>query len=323
MPKFKPQYKRMLFIDMKVREGGYPNCSTLSDEWEVSSKTIQRDIDYMKYELNAPIEYDPKRHGYYYTEESYRMPAITISESDLFSVCIAERALKQFEHTPLYSKLVNVFNRIEDSLPSSTTVNPAWIDDRIFFFSEPSTMIDTTIWETVANAIRENRRLSISHSSPSGSEETTRTLDPYHLVNFKGEWYLSCYCHLREAIRTFALSRISSANIMNETFTMPASFGREQMFGDPFGIIWNAETHLVKIRFSKKTAPYIEERTWHPGQKVSSRTDGSVILEFETNHLNEVKDWVLSWGPGAEVLKPKLLIERVKKDLYDTLSLYS
>ena len=53
MPKFTPQYRRLLFIDRKFREGDYPNCTTLAEEREVSVKTIQRDIDYLKYELSA------------------------------------------------------------------------------------------------------------------------------------------------------------------------------------------------------------------------------------------------------------------------------
>ena len=56
MPKFKPQYRRLLFIDRKVRDGSYPNCPSLAREWEVSVKTIQRDIDYLRDELGAPLE---------------------------------------------------------------------------------------------------------------------------------------------------------------------------------------------------------------------------------------------------------------------------
>lgn len=83
MPKFKPQYRRLLYVDRKLREGAYPNCSTLADGWEVSAKTIQRDINYLKWELDAPIDYHRARHGYYYTERSYRLPAINVNESDL------------------------------------------------------------------------------------------------------------------------------------------------------------------------------------------------------------------------------------------------
>jgi predicted DNA-binding transcriptional regulator YafY len=320
--KFKPQYRRLLFIDRKIREGRYPNCSSMAEEWEVSAKTVQRDIDYLKYELDAPIEYEPKKHGYYYTESNYKMPAINISESDLFSVCIAQRALKQFEHTPLYGKLVKIFDRIEQSLPSKVTADPAWIENRIFFSPEPATIVDTKVWETIARALRENRKMKMSHSAPGKSGQVQRVVDPYHLVNFKGEWYLSSMCGLRESIRTFAVSRIKKAELLKDTFEMPEDFTREKMFGDTFGIIWSAEQHDVKIRFSREAAPYIEERGWHPKQKIVKKKNGSLEISFQTNHLNEVKDWVLSWGPHAKVLTPKLLANKVKTSLKETLAQY-
>lgn len=320
--KFKPQYRRLLFIADEIHKGKHPNCTTLADKWEVSTKTVQRDIDYLKYELNAPIEYEPTKHGYYYTEPDYKMPAINISESDLFSVCIAERALKQFEHTPLYNKLVQIFDRIEQSLPSKVDVDPAWIENRIFFSPEPATIVNTKVWETIAHGLRENRQLRISHVSPGSTKLTKRVVDPYHLVNFKGEWYLSSKCHLRGSIRTFAVSRIKKAELLDEYFTMPDDFTREKMFGDTFGIIWSPKQHDVKIRFSADAAPYIEERKWHPRQKIKELKSGALTIEFRTNHLNEVKDWVLSWGPHAKAESPPELVKKVKSALKSALSGY-
>ncbi len=86
MPKYKPQHSRLLFIDRKISEGRYPNCGTLAEEWEVSSKTIMRDLEYMRYQLDAPLEYSAKNRGYFYTEENFKLPALSIKESDLFAI---------------------------------------------------------------------------------------------------------------------------------------------------------------------------------------------------------------------------------------------
>lgn len=303
MPKFKPQYRRLLFIDRKLREGHYPNCSTLAKEWEVSVKTIQRDLEYLKYELDAPVEYDSARRGYYYSEAQFSLPAINISESDLFAVCLAENALRQFRNTPLHKALASVFARIQDSLPDKTKAQPAWLDERILLFPEPSTRISPGIWETIARAIRDNRRLLICHQAPDEKSCTERKVDPYYLVNYKGEWYVSSHCHARNAIRTFAVSRIRKADILPETFVMPGTLDKVAMFGDQFGIIWKNKFHKVRIRFSAEVAPYIRERQWHPLQKIRDLRSGDLVLEFTTNHINEVKDWTLSWrwrhGAGA------------------------
>lgn len=324
MQKFKPQYRRLLFIDRKIKERACPNCVSLAGEWEVSPKTIQRDIDYLRNQLDAPIAYDPLKHGYCYTEPNFSLPAISISESDLFSVCVAQTVLSQFRNTPLFTKLSSVFEKIRDSLPDKTAVHPSWMNERILVFPEPATRVAAGIWDTLAKAIRDNRRVSITHSPPGskGTDGSQRTVDPYYLASYKGEWYLSSYCHYRKAIRTFGVSRITKAALLDESFRMPAGMTKQRMFGDQFGIIWKDKFYKVRIRFSPEVAPYIKERQWHPMQKVKTLRAGGLILEFTTNHLNEVKDWVLSWGPNATVLAPPALADKIFQDLKQTAANY-
>ena len=317
MAKYKPQHSRLLFIDRKIREQRYPNCASLAEEWEVSGKTIQRDIDYLRDQLNAPVAYDRLKHGFFYTEPNFSLPAISISESDLFSVCVAQVILGQFRNTPLFNKLSSVFEKIRDSLPDKTAVNPAWMDERILVFPEPATRVNAAVWDVLAKAIRDNRRVSIAYAPPAGkgAEASQRKVDPYYLASYKGEWYLSSYCHLRKSIRTFGVSRIRKAEILDEPFSMPAKMTKQRMFGDQFGIIWKDKFEKVRIRFSPAVAPYIRERQWHPLQKINDLRAGGLIIEFTTNHLNEVKDWALSWGPNATVLGPPALLEKVRQSL--------
>ncbi|MBN1673921.1 MAG: WYL domain-containing protein [Kiritimatiellae bacterium] len=322
MTKFKTQYTRLLFIDRKLKAGGYPNCKSLGAEWEVSPKTFQRDIDYLKYQLDAPIEYSHAHRGYYYTEPNFRLPAIPVSESDLLAVYVAEKAIQPFRNTPLYSKLASVFDKIGDAVPDKSGARPAWIDTRIFFFHEAHAEIDPTIWETIATALRESRRLAITHKSPARHAPVEREVDPYHLVNYKGQWYLSSFCHLRRSIRTFALSRISAARILRQEFAMPPEYSREKMFGDQFGIVWQETKHDVRVQFTARVAPYIRERTWHPSQRIREHKDGGIVLSFTTNHIKEVKDWVLRWGDGAKVLAPQILVQEVTAALRAALAAY-
>ncbi|NLE61828.1 MAG: WYL domain-containing protein [Planctomycetes bacterium] len=314
----------MLDIDRQIRECAYPNCARLAREWEVSVRTVMRDLDYLRDELQAPIAYDRLKHGFFYTEPSFSLPALSLSESDLFSVCVARTVLARYKNTPLYKTLAKVFEQIREALPDSRSVNPEWVSERIFVFQDPATRIKAGIWATIATAIRENRRLSIRHAGPRSAARPAveREVDPYYLVNHKGEWYLSSYCHLRKAIRTFAVSRITRAALLDATFRLPAGMTRARMFGDQFGIIWNNTFRTVRIRFSPAVAPYIRERQWHPKQKFAERRGGGLVLEFATNHLHEVKDWVLAWGADATVLAPEELAADVKAALEKTLINY-
>ena len=230
--------------------------------------------------------------------------------------------LRQYRNTPIYAKLASVFDRIRNALPDKTAIPPAWLDDRIILFSEPVTAITPQTWETIANAIRENRQVSITYPSPSEKTSTQRTIDPYYLVYSKGEWYVTGHCHRHDAIRTFAVSRITAASLLNKGFFMPAKWSRQKMFGDELDVHWKDEFHRVRIRFSPIGARYIHERQWHPKQMIKSFKNGTAVIEFTTNHLDAVLYWVRSWGPEATILGPPILVERMKADIGKMAKLY-
>ena len=74
MERSKSQFPRLLELDRRIRSKEYPNCLTFSEEYEVSQKTIQRDIDFLRDQLGAPIEYDRDRKGFYYTDQNWFLP---------------------------------------------------------------------------------------------------------------------------------------------------------------------------------------------------------------------------------------------------------
>lgn len=318
----KPQHARLLFIDKKIREGSYPNTTTLSRDYEISPRTIGRDIEYMRDMLGAPVGYDTRRKGYYYTEQNFFLPAIDIKESDLFAICVTEKALRQYENTPLYSRLSAIFDKLKENLPDSVRVNTSWIDTQYTFMHESFTFIKPEIWETVSNSLRQHRQLEIVHRKAGASEPVTRVVEPYHIVNFRGEWYLVGHCRRRGAVLRFALSRIQSAVLLNTSYAIPADFNFNSFIGSSFGIMTEETEYTVKISFSAELAPYITERQWHHSQRIEQREDGSVVISFGTNSLFEVKRWVLSWGAGATVLEPLRLCDMVLKDIESLFNSY-
>src|SRR4249920_1352969 len=76
----RPPLVRMLRIHDMLSGGRYPNCSGLAREFEVSAKTVQRDVDFMRDQLVLPIEYDRRRHGFAYSRPVGQFPLITVSE---------------------------------------------------------------------------------------------------------------------------------------------------------------------------------------------------------------------------------------------------
>jgi len=320
------QLQRLIFIDRMIREGmqsgKLANCATIAAAYEVSTKSIMRDIDYLKNQGGAPIEYVRRYHGFRYTEESYQLPALQISESDLFALSLARKTMRQYENTPIYQKLVTVFKKIEESLPERVSVDPAWVDERMSVVPESRTAIAPAVWENVAEGLRQCRRLEIHYLKPGTDTAEIRLVDPYHSVSFQGEWYLIGHCHRRRELRTFAISRIRAVRPTTATFTIPADFSAEQFSGRQFGIFRGAGDYRVELLFSPQNRPYVEEREWHREQQVDRGKDGTLKLSFTTTHLFEVQRWVLSWGSGVKVLAPPELAGNVREELRKALQAY-
>jgi len=308
--KFKPQHSRLLFIDNKIRSGQYPNCSSLAAEWEVSAKTIQRDIDYMRYQLDAPIAYSAGKRGYYYTEEEYQLPALKIRESDLLGLYLADKLLAQYAGTPIYETLCSVFAKIESALPEKVSLDPVIDQEKFTVLPSFNTTIDPKIWQIVIRCLRESRQIEMLYKTP-GKNIVRRKLDPYHAVRFEGDWYIIGFCHLRRDIRTFSLARIQTASETGISFQIPEHFDFKKISGSQFGIHRGEGNIFVKIKFSKNVAEYIKERVWHQSQVLTECDNGEVVLSLTVNHLLELKRWILSWGAEAEVLEPDYLMQDI------------
>jgi len=78
----------------------------------------------------------------------------------------------------------------------------------------------------------------------------------------------------------------------------------------------------VRVRFSRNVARYVEEKTWHPSQKLTRQKDGSLAAEFDLSTTEEIKRWILSFGKNAAVLAPECLRREMNDELRSTLLQY-
>ena len=87
----RPPLERMLRIHQALQAGGFPNATKLAREAEVSTKTIHRDIEFMRDRLNLPIEFASSNNGYFYNGEVTSFPTMQITEGELFALVVAEK----------------------------------------------------------------------------------------------------------------------------------------------------------------------------------------------------------------------------------------
>lgn len=313
MPHSRPPLERMLHIHQAVQSGAFPNALTLARDIEVAPKTIYRDIEFMRDRLGLPIEFDARRNGFFYTEEVSAFPTLQITEGELFALVVAEKALQQYRGTSFERPLLSAIKKMERALPDTISLNLAEVQQAISFRTRAEPVLDLNIFDVLAKAVAQRRQLELSYRKPGQPKSEVRLVDPYHLANINGEWFLFAYDHGRRDVRTFVPTRIQSANPTGKGFERPQRFSLEKRLRDSFGVHSGEGEYDVVIRFAPRVADYIREKKWHESQQLRELKSGGVELELKLSSLVEIERWVLSWGGDAVAVKPRELAEAVRR----------
>ncbi len=312
---------RVLEIHKIVQTGKYPNCSTLATEIEVTPKTIQRDITFMRNQLDLPLEYHAINHGYYYTQPVHEFPMLHLSRNDLVALFLARHALEPVRGTKLERMLAESFSKIAEACPGEVSIQWHELDEAFSVKASGVLPADVTLFGDLLDAVMACRKVSFNYHKLTGSKPEQRTVHPYHVGQIEHGWYLVAYDPGRKGMRTFALQRITNLSVLKSKFERNPRFNARDHLGGGFGV-WSYDNkenqaHEISIRFEDYAARVVAERMWHSSQAIRKlKPDGSAI-EFQAtlSGLEEITRWVLSWGSKAKVLEPPELKKRVREEL--------
>ena len=313
----------MIRIHNKLQEGKYPNCTNLARKIEVSTKTIQRDIDYMRDQLGLPIEYDGARHGYYYTEGVTSFPTIPATEGEMLALFVAQRALEQYRGTPFEKPLAHAFAKLAQVMEDEVTIDVNELSAALSFHHTGIAVTQMGIFQKVTKALMESRELEFTYKKLNGTRPEKRRVQPYHLASIDGQWYLFAHDLARNDIRTFVLGRIQEISATGKKFRKPKDFSLADRLMGSFGVFKGEGDYRVRIEFDPYAAQLVRERTWHSSQEIRNLPGGALELRLHLDSLEEVERWILSWGGHARVIAPAQLKKRVQSALRDMSDTYS
>jgi len=312
--------ERMHRIHEAIKEGEMPTCASLARQLEVTSKTIQRDIDFMRDSWRLPLEYDDQRHGWYYSEPVVDFPDFEVGAEEIAALFLARTAMESIRGTDLADKLREAFGKLSRSISDRVDLN--WADlDEAFSRKVPEIRErDVKLFGQLAEAVVERRELSFHYRKLGADQAEPRRVRPLHLGEVESAWYLIAHDLARDALRTFALPRITRLRVGSTRFERPADFDGREHLRRSFGIWTTAgggERHLVRVRLKDYAARLAQERRWHPTQEVEvlDAKGHHVEVRFEAGALEEVIRWVLSFGSKAKVLEPAALKKQVAAEV--------
>lgn len=309
------QLERLLELDQLIRSSKRCTADSLANALERSERTIRSDIAFLRDRYGAPVIFSHKK-GWYYTNEEWRLPSISLDKGELFALTLGARMLEAYAGSTYAVELRSAIEQIAKRLPEQTWVDLQQVaNERILFRAGAEIDLDPEIWHRLETATRQNRTVEMTYFTASSNSVSNRKLDPYLIHIYRGtNPYLIGFCHKRKAIRWFRIDRIQKLEVLDKTFERDPSFDPKDHLKMIFQHEVGSKPVDVAIWFDARTAPYIRERRWHPTQELKEHDDGSLTLKMTVSGLNDLKRWVMGYGEGAAVQSPLELMILVQKE---------
>lgn len=264
----------------------------LAEKFEVSRRTINRDIDSLCM-AGIPIATAQGANGGIFIAQGYKVDKTFLTNPELQDILAGLKSLDSVANTDRYGSLVRKLNVCENEIrtaDSSIVINlGSWYLDTL-----------TPKIQALREAIRLRRVVTFRYLSP--HSDATRSVRPYTLVFQWASWYLWGYCLLRGGWRMFKLNRMQDLQTEQETFE------REQVAPPTFDPdrIFPARIEAV-LRIHPSYCWKVSDE-YGPGS-FSRQSDGSLIFRFGFADRENLFSWIMSFCGGAELLEPAALRE--------------
>ena len=321
--KDRPLWRRLQIIHHEIKEGRHPNTSSLSRQLSVSSKTVQRDIDYLRDELEAPIEFLREENGYTYAREDYVLPFLPVDGQDLFSIGVAAQVLALLGGTPLARTLRSCYERLARLMPPAVRLRPEVVREKLTLRATAFRPVREETWQAVSEALQKGVALSIRYRHPGEGPGEPRVIRPYAFVLAGRDWMVLAEDQAQAQIKNFYLARIENAQPTGERYAIPKGFDAGEFFRNTFGLfVGKGRPFRFRVHFSPEVSDEVREMVWHPDQKIESGGQGEAILELPADSLREARRFILAYGRHATAVSPPELVEDLRKEAAAMCRLY-
>jgi predicted DNA-binding transcriptional regulator YafY len=307
---------RIVQMDALIRTGRYPSVTDFATRFEVSTRTVYNDIDYLKSTHRAPIRYSRSQGGYYYADPTWVLPTILTTEGELLAFFLSAELARRYLGTSFETPLRNAIAKLSLHLPAKLQIDLDQLTKHFTFQSGATVSTDPLLLVALHEAVHERWPIEMTYFTASRGERNQRVIESYQLYNVRGEWQVIAFDRLRGQVRNFAASRIEEWKLLKtKRFSRDPDFSLESYLAQGF-LAEHGDTPVeVVIWFDKYQARYIRERQTHPTQQIEEHADGTLTLRFHSGALDEVRRWVMSYGSHAEVIAPAELRAEVATEV--------
>ena len=301
------------------------SAAWLQTELGCSRATLMRAIAEMRDLLGVPLVWDASARGYRIDGQMARaeLPGLWFSADELQALLVAQSLLAGLGEGLIPHQLDALRGRI-GGLLARGGVMPQRAAEVLRVLPAAGRSCDPLVFRLAVTATLGARRLLIRYLSRSTGEVSERTVSPQRLVRYRDNWYLDAWCHLRGALRSFALDAIEGALLQPDQVARAVPEGElDAHLGAAYGIFAGPATQRAVLRFAPARARWIASEHWHPAQFGRWLEDGHYELTVPFGDPRELVLDILRYGPDVEVLEPPALRAEVAGRLREAAALYA
>lgn len=299
--------ERLIAMIYKLLNHEVLSASMLAEEFQVSQRTIYRDIEVIC-AAGFPVISHQGIHGGYGMMDGYKMDRSLLGSYDVYSLIT------------VLSSLSSVFDdeRVKGTIERLQTIGPD--------YETPSLSVDLAthrispdVLPLLRTAIMQRNVIRFDYINGQ-NERTTRDMEPLRLHFKYSNWYVYGYCQTRRDYREFRLSRMMNLSLSQDNFQPHQEIPQED--GDLYSA-WQDQVEDVVIRVKPEAMAEVMDQFHHVDKHFNA--DGSMTMRIAVYKPLEAR-WLwsilLSFGSGAEVLEPSALRGILREQLRNTLKLY-
>ena len=310
------QALRLMKFVAEMRKNTFPNAGSFAkllqqadvDEnipCSCRARTIMRDIETLKNDYGAPIEYDPSNRGYFLLNPGWELTVPILSDDVLSMSILGAKLASDILPEPVRG---DVNSAMEKALVgnSSTFFDDAMVES-ILCATGIKAAVDPAIFKKIFDAWRQHQVTEITYRKPNGGE-SAHMFEPHIIAFHHGVWYTKGYEYRTKDVKVYAIQRISAAAFADDAFETDKKLVEETRKN---GIFVFPRIEGIRLRCDASIAFYLYEHQRAKQFRIEPQTDGSLIIVLKPAIEHDVIRWILGEGGRIEVLEPASLREKV------------
>lgn len=291
--------RRYTLIIDKISSGQHPSFAEIKDflyehGFEVGDRTIQRDIEQIRFEFGIELKYHRDKNGYFIDAD-------------------ANPDMNSFYR---FLEIANTAELLTESLSESK--------DALTYisFDTGGGLRGIENLNPILHAIKNRRSISFSHYNFHKDKTSNYSLKPYLLKEYQNRWYVVGMVE-DGFFLTFGIDRISKLKVLSETFKRVKKPNPIELFENTIGVVHSSgKVERVILSFTATQGKYIKTLPLHKSQLIIIDDDNECRIALNVIPNFELSQQILMQGDAVKVIEPKWLADEIKETLQNALSQY-